>query len=368
MPFPTSTPDLSDTIFTNEDLLSARKYLLLHLERDAPDWLANPYGWLGEYWNRDDAYSACILINFAGTIYRVASNITQRSYPLLVRKIIEGLLNEKAEEKFLETYTELQVASALVNYVSPIALDPLATDETYLQSNNRPRTPDFGIRLPDGDFFLEVTMCYANILDEWDRTGDSIRTKIEQLVFTTYKSRDVSIELPLKPNIDSHTLSGLLSNMDANESGSFSIGGYRIIQWKPVPYDPMTHPVCKVARNLAPLSEEENELLVNAVRNTLDHKRDRKQFPKDVPAILILRLGHHRLVANAVVQLFLRRIWPNKKKYGWISGICLFTPRQAFRPPSPGYHLEWCLNPNATYPVSESMRLICQGNQFHLDL
>jgi len=86
MPFPTSTPDLSDTIFTSEDLLATRKYLLLHLEREAPDWLANPCGQLGEYWKRDDAYSACILIDFAGTIYRVASNVTERSYPLLVKK------------------------------------------------------------------------------------------------------------------------------------------------------------------------------------------------------------------------------------------------------------------------------------------
>jgi hypothetical protein len=106
MPFPTSTPDLSYTIFTNEDLLSARKYLLLHLERDAPDWLANPYGWLGEYWKRDDAYSACILIDFAVTIYRVASNVTERSYLLLVKKIVEGLLNEETERKFLENYAE----------------------------------------------------------------------------------------------------------------------------------------------------------------------------------------------------------------------------------------------------------------------
>jgi hypothetical protein len=257
----------------------------------------------------------------------------------------------------------------LVNYVSPIALDPLATDETYLQSNNnRPRTPDFGIRLPDGDVFLDVSLCYANILDEWDKSGHGIRAKIEKLVFTTYKSRDASIELPLKHSIDSSTLSDLLCDIEANENGSFPIGSYGVIQWKPIPYDPMMHPVCRVGRSMAPLSEEENELLVNAVKNTLDHKRDRQQFPKNGPAILILRLGHHRLVANAVVQLFLRRIWPNKKKYGWLSGICLFTPRQAFRPSSPGYHLEWCLNPNARYPVSESMRLMCQGNQYHLGL
>jgi len=182
---------------------------------------------------------------------------------------VEGLLNEKAGEKFLENYTEFQVASALVNYVSPIALDPLATDETYLQSNNnRPRTPDFGIQLPDGDVFLEVTLCYANILDEWDKSGHGIRAKIEKLVFTTYKSRDVSIELPLKHSIDSSTLSDLLCDIEANENGSFPIGSYGVIQWKPIPYDPMMHPVCRVGRNMAPLSEEENELLVNAVKNT----------------------------------------------------------------------------------------------------
>ena len=154
MSFRTCQPDLSGTIFTEVNLLGAREYLITSLEQEDRAWLNHPQGPLREYWERDDNDAVCFMINFASMIARVASNITDRSHPLLAVKIKEGLLRARSEKTFLENYTEFQVASALVNYASPLILDPMVAEEDLLVSANRPPTPDFALQLPDGDVFL----------------------------------------------------------------------------------------------------------------------------------------------------------------------------------------------------------------------
>lgn len=368
MPFLTSRPDLSDSIFTEENLLGARNYLSTHLAREYPAWLRKPRGPLGVYWNRDDTYAACVLIDFATTIYHVAKNVTQKSYPLLALKIKEGLLDIKKEDQFLQNYTEIQVADVLVNVASPLALDPMVGDNDFLKSSNRPRTPDFAIRLPDGDVCLEVTVCSVAILDQWDKSIDSLRSKIEQvLVFTRHRSLQVSIQLPLKHTIDDTLIAELQREMYANAWGSFPIGNRGMIKWEPVPDNPVANPAFFLTWDIVPPTEEENELLVNSFRLTFDRKR--KQFPHEFPSSLRIRLGHHRVAANEVIELLRQRIWPNREAYNWLTGICLFTPRQDFGLSTPGHHLELCSNPNARHPVNASLQALFNGTaQYHLNL
>src|SRR5437762_13674837 len=106
MSFLTYQPDLSGTIFTQENFLGAREYLSTKLEQEDRAWLDNPQGPLGEYWRRNDNSAAWFLIDFASTIARVANNITDRSSPLLATKIKQGLLRASSETEFLENYTE----------------------------------------------------------------------------------------------------------------------------------------------------------------------------------------------------------------------------------------------------------------------
>ncbi len=186
MSFLTSNPDLSGTIFTENDLRIAREYLESGIKRVNPAWLDEPQGILGNYWLRDDTEATCFLIDFAQRIYNVDRNITERSVPIFHgEKIKEILLRAKKEEQFLECLTELQAASVLVNYASPLALDPMISKEDLLVPSNRPKTPDFGLRLPDNDVFLEVTVCHIDVLDQleelvpaWEKVTDLIRETI----------------------------------------------------------------------------------------------------------------------------------------------------------------------------------------------
>lgn len=366
MTFLTSTPDLSGTIFAEDNLLGARKYLSTQLAQEYPAWLRKPRGPLGDYWRKDDAYAACTLIDFATTLFHVAQNITERSYPLLATKIREGLLNAKTEKQFLENYTEFQVASVIINFASPLALDPMVSAEDLLRSGHRPPTPDFAIRLPDGDVGLEVTVCYVDILDQWDKSVDLLSSKIEQaLVFTHDRSLHVTIQLPLKHTLDDNLITELQREIYVNEWGSFQICHRGVVKWEPVPHNPVADLAFFVHRDIVPPSEEENELISSSFRNTFDRKR--KQFSHPVPAILVLRLGHHRIATSDVIAILRQRIWPNDKVYDWISGICLFTPRQGFGLSDPGHHLELCTNHNAQFKVSDSLLALFNGTaQYHL--
>ncbi len=140
-----------------------------------------------------------------------------------------------------------------------------------------------------------------------------------------------------------------------------------IYRWEPVPHDPVVDLAFFMKRDIAPLTEEENEQLISSFRNTFHRKS--KQFPPHGPIILVQRLGHHRLATSDVIEMLRQRIWPNDKVYDWISGICLFTPRQGFGLSDRGHHLALCLNPKAQNKLSDSLISMFNGTaQYHLDL
>ncbi len=393
MSFLTSNPDLSNTIFTENDLRIAREYLESGIRRAYPAWLKKPQGVLGKYWLRDDTEATCFLIDFAQRIYNVDRNITERSVPIFHgEKIKERLLRAKIDEQFLENLTELQAASVLVNYASPLSLDPTVSEEDLLAPSNRPRTPDFGLRLPDNDVLLEVTVCHIDVLDQleelvpsWEKVTALIRTTIEeQLVFAQHRSLHVEIHVPLQQTIDEDFITDLLSKMEASQSGVFPVGSTGRIEWKPLPINivqdglprqssigifhapgVIVDPGCIIQRKIAPVSKEKYKQIINSIRYTLDRKR--KQFRRDMPSVLILRLAQPHLARNGFFEIVHKRIWPNNKVYDWLTGICLLIPRQGFRPSDAEDHITFSANPEASYKASSSLMSLFKGTeQFHL--
>src|SRR6266700_4929771 len=393
MSFLTSNPDLSGTIFTENDLRIAREYLESGIKRVNPAWLDEPQGILGNYWLRDDTEATCFLIDFAQRIYNVDRNITERSVPIFHgEKIKEILLRAKKEEQFLECLTELQAASVLVNYASPLALDPMISKEDLLVPSNRPKTPDFGLRLPDNDVFLEVTVCHIDVLDQleelvpaWEKVTDLIRATIEEkLVFGQHRSLHVEIHMPLQHTIDADFITDLLSKMEASQSGVYPVGSTGRIEWKALPIsivqDSMSSlspegiflspgaiidPGCIIQRKIAPVSKEKYERIINSIRYTLGRKH--KQFPRDMASVLIMRLAQPQLAHNGFFEIMHNRIWPNNKVYDWLTGICLLNPRQGFRPSDAMDHITFSANPKARNKASPSLMALFKGTeQFHL--
>src|SRR5260370_22794445 len=112
MSFLTSQPDFSGMIYEDQNVESqnlqkAREYIVNEIKKICPDWLNNPQGLLGEYWNRDDAYAACYLIWMANMIAYININITHNSVVRLQDKL-KKLLHAYQLNEFTEQLTELE--------------------------------------------------------------------------------------------------------------------------------------------------------------------------------------------------------------------------------------------------------------------
>ena len=334
------------------------------------------------------------MIDFAITVSRVANNITQRSVPLLSAKVKEGLLRAKSEKQFLENYSELQVASVLVEYASPLSLDPLVPEEK-LFAPDRPPTPDFALRLPDGDVTLEVTVFHVGILDEWEKLINRIATSIQQHMFKQQRSIATEILLPLPCNINAdEVINLLLSEIDTSPSGLLQVENQGMITWRSWPITTVENSSASFLeisplgiRSSSDISVDQaffrqwntttmpeadilkaQQLVFNSLRNTLNRKHDQLPSDGDMPFLLIIRLGHYRIIGKGLIEAINQRIWRNKQ-YDWITGIVLFTPRQGFSKLDAHPRIELCLNPNARSKVNSSLISLFNGTeQFHLNL
>jgi hypothetical protein len=389
MSFMTSKPDLSNTIFSESDLRRAREFLYSGITRAKPSWLKNPQGPLGEYWNRDDTQAACFLIEVACMIDIVGCNITQRSVPRLHTKINDLLRRPSEMRQFYENLTELQVAFALVEYVSPLAFDPLVSEE--FSGSNRPPTPDFAFQLPESHVFVEVTVLYVGVLDKWEKSRDRIANSIKSHLFKQRRTLNIDILLPLE-NIDPPQITNLVLNqIDESDSGEVVVGDKGKIRWEPFPIivrddsSPIPEiptfagafrtPRVTIDRafgmqaNISAPTEEDvckaEELGFKSLCNTL--KRKRKQFPRTSPYLLVVKLGHWRLIGDGLIRKIQQHIWTDED-YDWITGIVLFTPREGFFLSDAGPRLILCPNPKARYKASDSLLSIFnRTGQFHFD-
>lgn len=164
MSFLTSQPDLSNTIFNDNDLNLARKVLQAVISQENHPWLKRPLGILGEYWLRDDTYAACFLIDFARIIDILNTKVAEKSIPRLYEKVKE-LLQPLSSEQFIEKMTELQVALALAEIINPSPLVFLKSEDIIQPKVSR--CPDFAFQMSEGIVFAEASVFHGGILDTW---------------------------------------------------------------------------------------------------------------------------------------------------------------------------------------------------------
>lgn len=393
MSFLTSNPDLSGTIFTENDLRIAREYLESGIKRADFAWLKKPQGFLGEHWKRDDIQSACFLIDLAQMIHTLDARIADKSAPQLYEKVRE-LLRPPSPEQFLEKLTELQVAYALVAFVSPLVF---LTSKDFIQPKVS-RSPDFAFQTPEGIVFVEATIFHGGILDTWTQSTQYIKTSIQEYLFKHNRKLCFHISLPLKAEMDAKEIVSLvLKEIEAStDTGSVLIGNKGRIDWEPFPIlslqdfsSPLPEVASPVAAFLSPgaiidrafgsstkidFSSEEDvqqarELVLKSLRTKLKDKHG--QFPRSEPepCLLVMRLEHHHLGEGDIAAMLQKSIWPNTQDYDWLSGLVLFTPRSGFSPTDDKMHLKLYANPGTYRPVTNSLIAIFNENaQYHLSL
>src|SRR5215467_3295407 len=386
-----SAPSFSGTIYTDDDLREARLVWTELERRYAPGWFANPRGLLVGLFEANSLHAACVLIEIAMALTVVHRNLTAKSVPVFKMKVA-SLLTAKDEKTFDELLTEMLVAATLVQSVSPIAFEP------YVPANacgRQPASSDYAIWLPDGPVAIEVTVLYVGQLEKWERRVRNIRDILrDKILATTGIYRDVELELPLDfvPTLGAKLVErGVTNQIMRNEHGELQLAvGQQVarLRWRPMPiYEGSTfNPSCVPAETNAlvvaaggaaatkngfgftyrPIGDPQQfeKLMFASLRNTLERKRD--QFRgKNERYVLVLKLGHHRMPAEGLHDLFRARIWPNKA-YGWITCFANFQPRRQYTPDSPGPSLTAQVNQNGAPQAGPKLSALLNGEEeFH---
>jgi hypothetical protein len=424
--FLTSHFDLSGTIYTEDNLRWAREYLLSGIQREFPSWLDRPEGIIGEHWRSTSVFSACFLIELARTIDIIWHHIPSECIPRLNAKIFDLFRCSSRDRQFTELLTELQVATILVELVSPLMIEPLVSEAEFTQGN-RPKSPDFAFDLSEERVYSEVTVFSLGILDKWQKAVDQIITTLQKRLMKQDRALQLHLQLPLQELNTSDIIERIWNKMKdrSSQSGSLTIVDKGTIQWKPFPITNIesamssppevdNRPMVQAAPNggweflfrfkalqenpsgfihvtplgishtsdylvdrafsirepdIAILSEKDiqiaNKQVLKAFKNKLQDKRDQFSLRYTHPSLLVIRPGHYRLQGNKLAQMIEHDIW-SKRDYAWITGIVLFTSRQGYHRSERGSSLTLYPNPHARLPVSDSlMSLFQDGKQFH---
>jgi hypothetical protein len=200
----------------------------------------------------------------------------------------------------------------------------------------------------------KLTVLYIAALDKWDKCMDDLTFALQQHLRKQQRNFSISITLPFPFFGDIRDITRVLkSKIDELPSGNMNIGSGGKVEWESMPFIvthdsssifsqffSMSSPVAIFAsseggarnafaqwRSFATMPEEDvnkaNKLLFNSLRNTLNGKQD--QMPHKQPSLLVVRLGHPRLLADRLIEKIQERIWPNPD-YDWLTGIVLLMP------------------------------------------
>lgn len=393
MGFLDDDPELVATKFSGEDLDRARTVLVAMIKAVDSAWLRNPVGPLGLLWSSNGQAPATYLIHVAQTLYQLDRSLTTKSVPIFRRKVQELLRPPRRPRAFEELLSELEVGALLSHRASPISFEPLvppiASAPDFASST---KSPDFGIRLPDGDVCFEVTNVHIGYLDEWDALMARVASELSGRVLRQGIRRRALLRLPLSGvEADVQTLlsAETLQRFDQEDSGQVAVklrDGEASIEWGSVPHfqlGPDDEPdftgaefpvsAATVGGEPIPVASIEylpdfgidiDELILRSIRNSLRAKR--KQMVEPMPYVLVARLGHHRLNLEGIGDLIQTRILPNPD-YAWITAVALFVPARNWEIQSVDPSLLVHINQNSRYPASESLIELFSGTrQFHL--
>jgi hypothetical protein len=382
--FRDNSPDLASTCFEAADLAMARSvYKAMFAEVD-PGWPDNPIGPMGSIWLSHDTYSAAYLIHVAKILWQLSNrNVTAKSYPILCDKV-KMLLRPPHVAAYEETLIELEVASGLSERISPISFEPFVPEE-LTNSPSKPKSPDFGLRLPDSDLTIEVTVWHWQTMRRWDSMVDELKKRLSAGMARAGLNGQISIDLPIKASGEQllNTLTkAVLHNMKQETAGELVFdthAGSAQISWNEIPQfqaaDELEYPHLPANIQISAIGNVRVESAIgfstrpivtdgsiDGALTSLRKALDRKSGQRDpsLPHVLTLSLGHHRLHWDWILPMFAERIWPNEK-YRWISALCAFSPRRNWTQGSRNANLTFDWNPGAAIPVPSSFRAIIEG-------
>lgn len=354
--------------------------------RHLPTWPESPQGALAQLWRDPSPAAGCLLIWIAQVLFTVSRALTAKSVAPFEDKLGELLRLEHAQ--FEELVAELEVAAGLSERVSPIAFEPLVPEGA--PPHRKPYSPDYGIRLPDGDLPIETTVLRIAQFERWEGEASRIAEYLQHRLKSEPLFRVLDLELRIDFRFDSiprKCLREIIRDVTSTTEGERHLSsdrGLGSIRWS-VP--PVSKPGGQESVTLGqynvtitegqlqsalyvsrrPRFEQQDgaaDLVVKSLRNTLDYKL-RKWGKIEAPYVLGLKFGHHWLNPQGMISAIAERIMPNPK-YRRLSGVLRYTPPD-FAAGGRPHELFLLTNDAASFPVGAHVWDLFQGKaQFHL--
>ena len=370
-------------------LADFRRQLAAIFDEAVPGWSAQPYGLLSKYWlTLDTDRDAFNLMGYLLMMLSVLkSKLIKKSEQRLLEKI-KQLLTNSHEKQLEEILFELEVGFSLAQQeaVEAIAIEPLTLTEG-ISNAARPRSPDYAVRLNDGDFFVEVTVSSNQTLIDWDNYMSIISQWIEKELFHEVAKKTIILKFPIATELksliqDKRKFQPLLTNIRIEDQGHYTLAvgnKQAIVSWELA--QPTTiqlyasdegslsfgKPAVSTIR--VSINELEAEQMSDLVFKSLDTslRNKKEQFTdlsEQAPILLAMRVNHYRINSLNALGLIHRRIWskPPELGYNKFSGVCMIVPMIL-----PGFRvlataedpqLTTSLNPRAAYLFSPTFKTI----------
>ena len=389
MTFLEDEPDMTSTVFTREDVERARGVLVQLISEVDPAWLKKPAGPIGLQWKAGGPYPASWLVHLAQVLYVLNNrNVTQKSLPILKIKLRELLRPPARKNAFEELLTELDFAAELSARASPVSFEPMVPEGMEF-SGSKPKSPDYGIRLPHGDVAFEVTSVHFDFLQRWDEAAHDFSAALGRDILKRNIRRSIDMSAPIEWQRADFERAAVevLRLVTMRNRGQSSLDGGGHIKWRGVPHGllgtdgeligtddlefgaGMTFggtPGPASAISYRPLvgGQSAERAAVKSVRNSLKNKR--RQLVEGLEFVLVVSVPHHRINLGGIQTLMLERIFPNPE-YKWLTGVALYRPQRSWESASEGSSVNLVVNENASIPISPSLRAVFEGaEQFHL--
>lgn len=352
-------------------------------DKALPNWSVHPRGILSKYWKCDNRDAFNFLVYLSMVLGQLQSKLTNKSNTRLLEKL-KILLTTNSEAHFEEIFFELEVGFnfAQVEEVEAIAMEPLTLMENF-DAANRPHSPDYAIRLADGDFFVEATVSYNNVLKEWDNSMSAISKLFEKPLQASSTKKTVIMQFPLVPELKSFSqnkenFQSILEDLVVSNIGQHSLSVANkeaVIKWElaqPIEtviasneegsFSRVDGPVSTIRMSIKDLDQSYSERMVfKSLDSSLRNKKAQlKALSEQAPLIIAMRANHYRLNSNSVLGLIHHRLWPKPSELGYsiFSGIAMVTPMilPGIRTSAAAIvpRMTISLNPKAIYPVSAS--------------
>lgn len=346
--------DLSSSTWTSTDLDLARSTFSDIFARVDPDWQSAPVGPLASYWQSRETDSFGHCIHVAQVVHEFSRTVSDRSIPILYRKIVELLRCPDNAKVYEERLAELEVGAYLGRCGAIVALEPLVPS-SHIGSAAQPTSPDLAIKTQDGHIFFDVTTCYVRMLEDWDAVSQHVADHLSKVLSSAGLKRQVVLQLPI--SVEPADTAALVSKrtlrqVAAQAEGQLVIPLRRdraLIRWSSI----VTYPsreaaarhvvsslalvdasqtafgsVVAIARQLtAELPPDLERRIYSSVRNTLKSKR--KQLMVSERAVIVMRLGNEKLLWEPILELVAERIF-GSPDFTWLSGLIAFTPQRSW--------------------------------------